>query len=325
MAKVSIIVPIYNSEKYIKKCIESLLNQTYEDYELLLINDGSTDITESIIDKYDDDRIKYYKTDNQGIGKARNYGLEKSKGKYIVFVDSDDYVEKNMIESLVNKIESDDLDIAICDYYKKTKNRIKKEKLISFSNTSISNNEEILLNINLSVWNKIFKKSLITKNKLKFKEDIRYEDIPFVLDALMLSNKVGKVDKFLYYFVIHEGSETSRMDEKVFDILYIYKDILNKYKDQYKDTINKLAIKELTNYSMEQRKQMDKEQREKFVNEVFDYFEKEIPDYKKNKYSKKSSLLNKSIGKSRKLSLLYCNLCAKFKKRKIKEEQKKVR
>ncbi len=174
MAKISIIVPMYNSEKHIKKCLESILNQTYEDFELLLINDGSTDITESIIKKYDDDRIKYYKNENQGIGKARNYGIEKSKGEYIVFIDSDDYVEKTMLEKLINKIESDKLDIVICDYYRKNKNRIKEEKLISFENTSIKDNEEVLLKINLSVWNKIFRKSLITKNKLKFKEDIRY-------------------------------------------------------------------------------------------------------------------------------------------------------
>ena len=100
MPKISIIVPMYNSEKYIKKCLESILNQTYEDFEVLLVNDGSTDKTESIVNRYNDKRIKYIKNKKSGIGKTRNLGIDKSKGEYLMFVDSDDYLDKSAVEKL---------------------------------------------------------------------------------------------------------------------------------------------------------------------------------------------------------------------------------
>ena len=89
---ISIIVPIYNSEKYLNKCIDSLINQTEKNIEIILVNDGSTDNSEEIIKEYKDKRIKYYKNKNQGIGKTRNFGIEQATGSYIMFVDSDDYI-----------------------------------------------------------------------------------------------------------------------------------------------------------------------------------------------------------------------------------------
>ena len=97
---ISIIVPIFNAEKYINKCIDSLLNQTKKELEIILVNDGSTDNTENIIKNYKDKRIKYYKNKNQGIGKSRNFGITKATGKYIMFIDSDDYIEDNACELL---------------------------------------------------------------------------------------------------------------------------------------------------------------------------------------------------------------------------------
>ena len=104
---ITIIVPIYNSEKYLKKCIDSLVNQTKKELEIILINDGSTDNSEKIIKEYKDDRIKYIKNENQGIGITRNEGIAKAQGKYLMFIDSDDYLEKNTCELLFNKAEKD--------------------------------------------------------------------------------------------------------------------------------------------------------------------------------------------------------------------------
>ena len=95
MADISIIVPIYNAEKYLNKCLDSLLNQTKKELEFVLINDGSTDKTDSIIKSYNDKRIKYFKNKNQGIGKTRNFGISKSSGKYIMFLDNDDAIVVN--------------------------------------------------------------------------------------------------------------------------------------------------------------------------------------------------------------------------------------
>ena len=115
---ISIIVPIYNAENYIKKCIDSLIHQTKQELEFILVNDGSTDHTEEILLEYKDKRIKYFKNKNQGIGKTRNFGISKATGKYLMFVDSDDFLEKDACEVLYKKALQEDSDLVICDFYK---------------------------------------------------------------------------------------------------------------------------------------------------------------------------------------------------------------
>ena len=319
MPKVSIIVPVYNSKNYIKKCIESILNQTYDDFELLIVDDGSNDNTESIIKKYNDERIKYFKTENNGAGNARNLGIDKSSGEFIVFVDSDDYIAKEFVEKLVNKVESESLEIAVCNFYKKKKNRIKKEKINHFENSNLKNNEELLLEIGFELWNKIYKKSLIIKNKLRFNDNIRYEYIPFVLDALLYAKKVGHIDEYLYYFVIHVNSETYKASEKEYDILSIFKEMNAKYKGNNKEIIKRITLNELNNYIIDQKNQKDKKIREKTINEIYDYFEKEIPDYKNNKYYKDKGIFRRIKDKNRNLSMMYCNISAKTNKKRKEE------
>ena len=126
MAKVSIIVPVYNVEKYIEKCLNSLVNQTLEDIEIILVNDGSTDKSQTIIEQYQKkypDVIKAYSTKNGGAAKARNYALEHVTGEYIGFVDSDDYISEEMYEKLYNQAKKENADIVCCNYY-----RVKMEK-----------------------------------------------------------------------------------------------------------------------------------------------------------------------------------------------------
>ena len=167
MPDISLIVPIYNAEKYLKKCIDSLIGQTKKEIEFILVNDGSTDSSENIIKDYSDKRIKYFKNKNQGIGKTRNFGIEKSTGKYIMFLDSDDYLDKDACKYLFNKIEKENLDIVVCDFYKDIDGKIEKEKIPSFKNSSLEENSELLLNINLAPWNKIYRSRLIKENKIK--------------------------------------------------------------------------------------------------------------------------------------------------------------
>lgn len=116
MSDVSIIVPVYNSEKYIAKCIESILNQDYKEFELLLINDGSTDSSCNIMNLYDDKRIKIYNQENKGTGSARNLGLKYATGNYIAFVDSDDTIENNYLSIMLELIKKNNADIVSCQY-----------------------------------------------------------------------------------------------------------------------------------------------------------------------------------------------------------------
>lgn len=310
MPDISIIVPIYNAENYLDKCIESLLNQTKKEIEIILINDGSTDNSEKIIKSYKDKRIKYFKNENQGIGKTRNFGIEKAKGKYLMFVDSDDYIDKNMAKLMFDKAFSNSLDMVVCDYYKVINNENIEEKLPSFKPTTLKNSPNLLYDINLSPWNKIYKTSLVKDNNIRFIEDLKYEDAPFVIETLDKANKIGKVNKCLNYYVIHGNSETTVRDKRVFDILKIV-DKIRKYfkgKDYIKESLDKLTVRIITNYTIQQRVQKDKKIGMQFIEEGFKYLNQEVSDYKNNKYYQSRGILKRTIEKNKILTKIYVYL-----------------
>ena len=312
MTKVSIIIPVYNSEKYLKKCLDSVKKQTERDFEAIIINDGSTDNSERIIETYlTDNRFKLINQKNHGIGYSRNKGIKESKGKYIVFIDSDDYIANNFLEIMLEKIEKDNLDLVICDYIEENEETKEKKKVFipDLKNTTIKENPNLLLSINKSPWNKIYKKELI-KN-IKFPENLKYEDTQFLCEALLIA-KIGKVNQCLNHYVIHSKSETTTMNEKVFDILKIIDNIRYIYRNEknLNDTIDKLTLQILTTYTVQQRYQKDKQIRNKFINEVFKYLEKNIPNYKNNCYFKERGIKG-IIEKNRVVTKFYCALYAK--------------
>lgn len=313
MPDVSIIVPIFNAEKYLNKCLDSLINQTKEELEFILINDGSTDDSEKIIKTYHDKRIKYYKQKNQGIGKTRNLGIEKATGKYIMFLDSDDYLEKNATKLMFDKAFSTNSDLVICNYYKIKDNFKEEQELIDFKTTTLKECPNLLYDINLSPWNKIYKSSLIKENNIKFVENLKYEDVPFVITALDKAKKITKLNRCLNYYVIHNNSETTVRDEKVFDILKIL-DLIRKYfqnNQSIKETLDKLTVRIITNYTIQQRMQKNQKIGMAFIDEAFKYLEKEVPDYKDNKYYEKRGLIKRTIEKNKLLSKLYCKMYIK--------------
>lgn len=306
MIDISIIVPIYNASKYLEKCLDSLINQTKKELEFILINDGSTDNSEEIIKKYKDKRIKYFKNENRGIGKTRNFGIEKSSGKYLMFLDSDDYLETNACEVLYEKVEKESLDLLVFDYYRVEKTSTEEVKIPSFKTSNIKENKDLLLNINLGPCNKIYKSDLIKNNNIKFDEKLKYEDTLFVIKTIYNAKKVAKLDQVLHYYVIHEKSQTTVRDERVFDILKMIDKIRMYLKSdkEVKETVDKLTIKILTNYTIQQRYQSDKKLAMKFIDEVFKYLEKEIPDYKNNKYYENRGI-KKIIEKNKFLTKAY--------------------
>ena len=312
---ISIVVPIYNAEKYLKRCIDSIINQTKKELEIILINDGSTDNSKKIIKEYKDKRIKYFKNENQGIGKTRNFGIEKATGKYLMFLDSDDFLDKNICKYLYNKCEKDNLDIAICDFYRyldKDNKEILKQP--EFKNSSLKDNPEIISE-NLAPWAKLYRTDIIKENDIKFVRNLKYEDAPFVIKALDKASLIGKVNKPLYYYVIHNNSETTVRDERVFDIIKII-DIIRKYtqdKEYLKDKIDRLTVRILTNYTIQQRNQKDKKIANKFINQAFKYLKREVPDYQDDKYYEGRGFLRSSIEKSKLLTKIYVFLYKKIK------------
>lgn len=203
---VSIIVPIYNNERFIGKCLDTLIKQTYEDLEILVINDGSSDKSLDIIQEYAqlDQRIKVYTQRNSGQSIARNYGLSIAKGKYIVFCDSDDTVEETYIEKMIEKLILLDVDILTCGYkeiyrhgeinlndFYYGKSNIEKEEFI----------QNVFKGLGGVLWGKIFKNDIISKHNIKMNPNIYIcEDMIFVLEYAMCCNKFGAIEDILYNY-----------------------------------------------------------------------------------------------------------------------------
>lgn len=313
MVDISIIVPIYNAEKFLVECIESLLNQTKQELEFILVNDGSTDQTEEIIKKYKDERIKYFKNKNQGIGKTRNFGIDKATGKYIMFVDSDDFLEKDACEKLYKKMEQERADVVVCNFYKLEDGNREEVKIQPFSSTTLEEQPQLLLEINLAPWNKLYRTELLKKHHIRFVETLKYEDAPFVVEALDKARKISYLDQPLNYYVIHQNSETTVRDMRVFDIIKIVDQIRTYFqgRENFVKIINMLTVRILTNYTIQQRMQQDKKIGNQFIEDAFSYLKKEVPDYKNNKYYEKRGFLRRSIEKSKLLTKLYCYIYRK--------------
>ncbi len=310
MAKISIIIPVYNAEKYLNKCIDSCINQTFKDLEIIMVDDGSIDNSSSIIKNYSDKRIKYYKNTNHGIGYTRNFGIEKASSEFIMFLDSDDYLELEACSKLYSYAISNNLDLVICDFYRIIDNKVLEEKLPTFNNTTLKETPSLLSDINLSPWNKFYKKSLIIDNKIKFIENLKYEDAPFVSFALDKAKNIGKIDECLYDYCVRESSETTIRDERCFDIFKII-DIMKNYfnkKDYVKNSFNQFVVRTITNYTIQQRTQIDKKVGQKFIDEAFKYLKENVKDYKNSKYYKSRGFIRKNIERSKLLTKLYCLL-----------------
>lgn len=186
--KISVIIPVYNVERFLEKCLDSILYQTFKDFEVICIDDGSTDNSLSILKSYKkkDKRIKIYTQNNRGAGVARNFGLKKAQGKYIQFLDSDDYFDKKLLEKLFNLAEKNNADLVICS----------SRKVDDFGNIIESQNPNMPINLNKAPLNKVF-------NKFDYKEDIfsLFTPIPWnklILKDLIINNSIEFPDLKIY-------------------------------------------------------------------------------------------------------------------------------
>ncbi len=221
MPKISIIVPVYNVEKYLRHCIDSILNQTFSDFEMIIVDDGSTDRCSEIIDEYAriDRRIIPIHKENAGLGAARNTGIRSASGEYICFIDSDDFVHPRMCELLLKEIEMENADIAICkmkgldiDETPELNKKLSTEIMIWDNIETMNQLFNLPPTINLSSCNKLFKYN----DSIMFKEGIpMLEDLLYVVHRIIDCRKVVYYPETLYYFVKRTGSIT-RSDPEVF-------------------------------------------------------------------------------------------------------------
>ena len=311
MIKVSVIVPVYNTEKYLTKCIDSIITQTEEDIEIIIINDGSTDNCDKIIKTYEDKRIKYIKKENTGIGSTRNIGINKSKGEYLMFIDSDDYIDSNCIKKMYNYATKTKSDLIISDYYKDYGDKIERVLIKDFKQSSLENNPKILNYINLGPCNKLFKRDIL--KGIRFEENLKYEDAPFVIKALKNAKRIAKYNDCLSYYVIHNNSQTTIRDIKIFDIFKISNIIQSTLKeDVYYNALVDLIVMLITDYTIQQRYVKDFDLRNNFIEKAFKELNKMDLNWRNCNYLKKFSFIKRYIKTNKFLTKLYCTIYAIF-------------
>ena len=212
---ISVIVPVYNDEKNLPRCVDSILRQTHKDFECLLINDGSTDTCPAICDTYaqKDERVLVYHKKNEGISRTRQFGIERSKGQYTIFVDSDDWIEDSFLENVIKKTERDEADILFMDFF--AGNAIGRERHIHQKTfcTDIETALRFVLEEKLlsCLWNVIIKKSICMKNNIVFTDGINYgEDTLFILEILLNNPIVGYLPGVYYHHTYNKNSFTRK-------------------------------------------------------------------------------------------------------------------
>lgn len=244
--EISVIVPVYNVEKYLRKCLDSLVNQTFHDLEIIVMNDGSSDSSQNIIDEYvasDPDRIKAFHKENGGLSDARNYGMERAQGKYFGFIDSDDWIDHEMFANMHSLIKRYDADIAICDLVKEDE----KGSVLREIRQAVHLPEYIELKNDFSIFgefscfacNKLFNREVF--ENLFFPVGKHFEDIAIVPLAFLRAKNVVKINKLYYHYLERSDSITKSRTEKGLDIFCAIKNVEKEFlKSSYKNNIESL-------------------------------------------------------------------------------------
>ncbi len=300
MTKFSIIVPVYNVEKYIEKCLNSIYSQSYENFEVIIVNDGSPDNSVDIINKYvqKDSRFKLYNKKNGGLSDARNFGVKKAKGDYIIFVDSDDYINNKTLEMINNEINKyKNLDIIRYELsIVNEKHQIVKEfKHFPFSNKNINEAFPILLKNNYLDPAPLYavNRKFMINNNFKFSENRFHEDFGLTLKMLISAKKISSIDFCGYYYVHRNNSimNEKRYDhirKKAFDTLYHFdvlyafakkcKNISNQTLYMFNNFIAVITISKIHNLNKNDKKKLIKELKKRKITKLIldDTFKRKI-------------------------------------------------
>lgn len=233
---ISVIVPCYNVEKYVVECLKSIVEQSYENLEIIVVNDGSTDNTErEILPFLEDERVKYIVQENQGLSGARNAGLDNISGEYVCLIDSDDFIHPDFVKTLYQNLTEYDVDIAFCDAYRSNE-KIYFDEVGQEENITIFTRDEVMQEIGktpntIVVWNKLYKKNIF--NKLRFELGRIHEDEFFTHRAFWQTQKVVFNHRKLYYHRQIEGSimNSNYTDKKLKDAIDALNDRIVFYKN----------------------------------------------------------------------------------------------
>lgn len=305
--KVSVIVPVYNVEEYLARCLDSLVNQSLKDIEIIVVNDGSPDNSQKIIDNYCKKykNIKSFIKENGGLSDARNFGIEKAQGEYIAFLDSDDYVTIDMYMEMYNKAKLGNFDMVVCDL-----NYVYDDKIIKAScniKKDTNNIKDVMLNIYPAAWNKIFKRNLMDKG-IRFKKGVWFEDVEFIYRLLPYINTIGVVHKAFNQYVQREGSITNTINKKLYHYIDNWNGIVDYYKknnlyEEYKLELEYCYVRYIYATFIKQASKYNYKDYMDAVDSAISNVRENFPKYKKNKYFYKSLkgiymlMFNKRIAK----------------------------
>lgn len=296
MVDISVIVPVYNAENYLKACMDSLVNQTKKDIEIIAVNDGSKDDSLKILEEYESKYPKLVKVlsqENQGLSVTRNNGIKVAKGKYVFFVDSDDVVKTDVLEKLWKKVEEYEYDFIAYDV-----ELIYPEKTVIVKSGIIDDKKELtkedknklFQDMYCVAWNKLYKRDLFNDENMLFTPGIWFEDV-LVLHKLIPNLKsIAHIDFAGYEYYQRENSITYTYSEKLIDIHFVMESILKYYRDanffdKYKDELEYMYVRYMyATYIKRLSKSKDKKRFNEGVDFVISEVNKNFPDYKKNKY-----------------------------------------
>lgn len=293
--EISVIVPIYNVEKYLHKCVESILNQTFKNFEIILVNDGATDncpkIADEFAEKYPDIITTVHKK-NGGLGDARNYGINYTKGKYLLFIDSDDYIAEDMLEMLYNNVKKYGSDIVISGFQSVSESgniiSVIKENLSEDEVMNLKDNKNLMM-INPAAWNKLYNRELFIQHPdIRYPSRDWYEDIRTTLKLFNVAENITYVNKPLYNYLWREGSITNNKScERNIEIIYALEDILDYFKknnmyDTYKEELEFLTI--LHVYLTASVRVLTIDDKNPLLNKFDSFLKVNFPNWKENKY-----------------------------------------
>ena len=315
MPKVSVIIPVYNVENYIEKCLDSVVNQTLQDIEIIIVNDGSTDLSKEKIKNYIKKygkKIKYLEKQNEGLSSARNFGLSFATGEYIAFLDSDDYIDCEAYNEMYKVAKEQNLDLVQCGFIWEYPNKKRIGKVDLYNSK-----KEMIEKGRVEAWNKLIKREIIEKNNIQFPMGLRYEDMEFFYKLVPYIQNFAFIDKPFIHYVQRSSSIANTQNVKNKDIFTILDNVITYYKqkniyDEYKQELEYAYVKVLLCSSLKRMcKIKDKAQRKEAQRETWNNINIKFPNWKENKVLKNKSLKNlylKSINK-----VTYKMYCCLFK------------
>ena len=292
--EISCIVPVYNVEKYLKKCIESILNQTFIDFEVILIDDGSTDESGKICDDYikKDSRIRVIHKKNGGLSDARNVGIENARGRYLIFIDSDDYIDKNMLKTLYDLNIQNNTEISACDKAFVFEDTGKIEYGEENEKIHILNSEEtfkIIVDfykkLGMEMWNKLYLKDLFMG--VRFPTGKIFEDQATQYKLIFKAKKISYIEKSLYYYLRRNNSITTQIyNEREKERIEMINNMVEYIKHNHPNIVSNVVTYKILSCNFTIANKMIKSNiyDKKFLKEIINDTRKE------KKYLKKDSL-----------------------------------